>query len=130
MNLLSRFRACSRGVAAIEFAIIALVLVVVCLGTIELGRAFYVRNKIAHAADVAARTVLISKTVSDSDLVEEVRRAFNGADRDKLVVEPGSETVDGLAFRTISISYPLRLLVPGLAAETVSLRLSRRIPQF
>ena len=129
MNLLSRFRSCSRGAAAIEFAIIALALVLVCVGTIEFGRAFYVRNNIAHAADIAARRAMMPGTLSDEDLAAEVRRAFTGADPEQLFVESGIETVNGLEFRTISISYSLRLLVPGLLPDTVSLQLSRRIPQ-
>ena len=133
MNLLARFRSCSRGAAAIEFAIIALALILVCVGTIEFGRAFYVRNNIAHAADVGARVAMMPGGLSESALAEkirqEVRQAFTGGNRDQLVVEPGTETVNGLEFRTISISYPLRLLVPGLLPETVSLQLSRRVPQ-
>ncbi|PLU83973.1 TadE family protein, partial [Sinorhizobium medicae] len=38
------------------------------------------------------------------------------------------ETVDGIAFRVLSIRYPFTFVLPGLAQSRISLNLSRRIP--
>lgn len=127
---LGRLRGCESGAAAIEFAIVAMALILVCLGTIEFGRAFFLRNEMSYAADFGARKILTDPTITDAELEEAVRARFIGLDPDPAVVKvtPGYETVDGLDFRTVLIEYSMTLLIPGLSADPVLLSLSRRVP--
>lgn len=128
IRCMARLRRCESGTAAIEFAVIALILILVCLGTIEFGRAFFLRNEMSYAADFAARKILTDPTITDAKLDEAVRAAFTGLDPEAVTVTIGSETANGLAFRTVSMEYSMTLLVPGLTEDPVLLSLSRRIP--
>lgn len=61
---LSRFRRDARGVTAVEFALVAPVMILIVMGTIELPRAFSYSQKLTRAAramaDLSARTNLAS----------------------------------------------------------------------
>ena len=115
------------GAAAVEFAIIAWVLILVCIGTVELGRGLYVRNELSYAADHAARMILMSDAF-DQELEDAVRSRFLGAD-DDLVVVFGKETsgAPAISYRTVVLTYPFKLLIPGLS-DTISLSVNRRVP--
>ncbi|WP_163266827.1 TadE/TadG family type IV pilus assembly protein [Chelativorans alearense] len=131
---LSQLAKSQSGAAAVEFAIVCLPLLLLCLGVVEFGRAFFVRNDLAYAADVAARKVLIGQIPLDASLSEAtvaldgaVRGAFGG-DGNLLQVTVETETVDGVQYRTLSIRYPFTFLVPGVSDSPFALSVSRRIP--
>ncbi len=117
---------CTSGVAAIEFAMIGLLLITLLIGTFELGRALFIRNQLAFAADIATRQILINPAVTESHLEAIIRDAITFAD-DDLHVELGSQSLDGISFRTISIRQPVMLLVPDLQ-QTIDLTVERQVP--
>ncbi|MCT7374359.1 TadE/TadG family type IV pilus assembly protein [Chelativorans salis] len=130
-----RLLRCRSGATAVEFAIICLPLLLLSLGIVEFGRAFFVRSDLSYAADVAARKVLIgqiSPDSSDSEVLAKmesaVREAFDGGDPDLLEVSVAKETVDGMEFRVLSLRYPFTFLVPGLSDSPIALGLTRSIP--
>jgi Flp pilus assembly protein TadG len=128
MRTWRRLERCERGAAAVEFALIALALILVSVGVIEFGRGLLLRNELSFAADHGARKVLLDPTVEDSALQDAIRSALIQAQSELLVVTLGTETADGAQYRTIFLSYPLMLLIPGFSGETISLSLSRRVP--
>jgi Flp pilus assembly protein TadG len=126
---------CQSGATAVEFALVCLPFLLLTLGIVEFGRAFFVQNNISYAADTAARRVLIGQVPAASsdanaaaDLDSAVREAFGSGDPELLEITVGKETVDGIEFRTLSIRYPFTFLVPGLRDSPIALGLSRRIP--
>ena len=103
---MSGFRRCQSGAAAIEFAIIALVLVMVCLGVIELGRALFLRNELSFAADFAARKILTDKAEDHEKLSQallEYENARRLAPHDPWVLEVVGERARYLGFPEIAI---------------------------
>lgn len=135
LGLFHRFRRSVSGAAAVEFAIVCLPLLLLCLGIVEFGRAFLVRNDLAYAADVAARKVLIaqipaSATESEAQagLENAVKGAFDGGDPTLLQVAVTKETIDGVAYRILSIRYPFALVLPGFSDGSIALSVTRRIP--
>jgi len=127
---------CSQsGAMAVEFALVCFPLLLLVLGIVEFGRALYVRNDLSYATDIAARKVLIEQIARDAPdseaqakLESAVRDSFDGGDPLLLQVSVSKETVDGIAFRVLSVRYPFTFFLPGLAESPVSLGLSRRIP--
>lgn len=119
--------ACERGAAAVEFAIVALLLVLVSLGTIEFGRGLLLRNDLSYSADFAARKILNDPTISDAALENEVRANFLAPHPGLLEITIGLETVGELQHRTIVMSYPFTSILPGFT-ESIDLTLARRIP--
>ncbi len=116
------------GAVAVEFAIVSVAFVLFSLGTLECGRALAVRNKLAFAADIGAREVLNNAEITEADVEERVRAAFDASNPELLEVELGAETVDGIRFRTVSLSYPFVLLIPQLRNEAIVLSTEERIP--
>jgi hypothetical protein len=43
-------------------------------------------------------------------------------------VSIGSETVNGIQFRTVTLRYPFSPMIPGFAGHKINLSLSRRVP--
>jgi len=85
-----------RGAVAVEFAIIAPILVAIVFGMIELGRAFEMKNLLEVAAREAARFasmdrdgLLGSGQTTNQKMIEDVKNmlAANGIDRDNIEVE-------------------------------------------
>lgn len=128
MKTFRPFRSCEAGSTAIEFAIISLVLILVSVATIEFGRGLNVRNQLSQAADYGARKILTNALISDSDLETTVRSAFSAGAGDALTVTIGTEAINGVQFRTITLSYPFMPLIPGLSNGAISLNLARRTP--
>jgi Flp pilus assembly protein TadG len=102
--------------------------VLVTFGVIELGRGLNVRNQLSQAADYGARKILIDKQISDGALESEIRSAFAATAPTLLQVTIGTETIDGLQFRTVTLRYPFTLLIPGVLSRAIDLRLARRTP--
>ena len=128
MKSFRNLRYCRAGSTSVEFAIICTILVLATFGVIEFGRALNVRNQLAQAADYGARKILIDTKISDSALESEIRSAFAATAPTLLQVTIGTETVDTLPFRTVTLSYPFTLLIPGVLSGAINLRLARRTP--
>jgi Flp pilus assembly protein TadG len=116
------------GAVALEFAIVSVVFIVMSLGVLEFGRALQVRNELTFAADFGAREVLMNADADDTTVAAAIREKFSGYNKDDLTVTIGTETVDGIDFRTLDLSYPLEIFIPGVT-RSVLLTASRRTPE-
>jgi Flp pilus assembly protein TadG len=121
-------RHCRAGTTSVEFAIISTILMLVTFGVIEFGRGLNIRNQLSLAADYGARKILIDTQISDGSIETEIRSAFAAPAPTLLQVTLGTETVDGLQFRTVTLSYPFTLLIPGVLNKAIDLRVARRAP--
>jgi Flp pilus assembly protein TadG len=141
MRALRRLRSCRAGSTAVEFAIICMALLLVTFGVIEFGRGLYVRNQLSQAADCGERLILtgavgsgcgpprtLTGLVSDSELQSAVRSAFTAGTPGTLTVTVSTGPVNGLQFRTITLSYPFTPLIPQLASGVINLSVARRSP--
>lgn len=119
------------GAAAVEFALIGMLLILVSIGTIEIGRALFIFNELAHAADRAARAILIDPDISDADLAEQVRDEdlLTGLTPDLVTVTPGAVVDSGITFRTVRLAYPFTPMVSGLTIGSFTMTTDRRVPQ-
>jgi hypothetical protein len=115
-----------RGAAAIEFAMGAMIFLVLTIGILEFGRALYLRNSLGYAADVATRAALVNGKITESEIRTKIYEVFEQND-DELTVTLSSETAGGQAFRVVSLSYPMRLLIPLPSLDTIALGVDRRM---
>ncbi len=125
---LGRLRDCQSGTTAIEFAIIGPLLISLAIGTVEFGRGLLIRNELAYAMDRAVRMALIDPSVTEAVIETTFRGALTSADVELVAVAFGAETVDSTAFRTMQVTYPLELLIPGLIGQAIEVSVDRRIP--
>lgn len=127
---LMRLARAEGGAAALEFSIIAFVFILVCLGTVEFGRALQVRNEMASAAGIGARLIMIGQDgqdATDAEVTTAIRDRFRGGGDADLEVELGTTIVDGETFRTIEVRYPVTLQVPVVSGRQITLTVSRRV---
>ncbi|MEM7424356.1 MAG: TadE family protein, partial [Pseudomonadota bacterium] len=92
MMLFSLLR-CTRGAAAVEFAIVSVVFVTVCIAVVDFGRTLYVKNQLSFLADIAARQILINPTVPSATLETDLRNEFVAGDPASLAIAITNETV-------------------------------------
>lgn len=125
---LHRLVRCASGAAAIEFAMIGLLLISLLLGVFEFGHALFLRNQLALAADIATRQVLLDPPETSSDLehLEAAIRSSITFDQGRLQVELGLPSEEGIM--PITLRHPLTLLVPDLFHKNITLSVDRRIP--
>lgn len=126
--MVSKFLRCRSGATAVEFSFVGLLFIMLTIGVIETGRALHVRNHMGHAADIAARRLLIDASTTNEALDDAVRSAFTQGNPDLLEIGFQDEVVDDLECRRIAIEYPLTLGFAGMPLIGITLTIQRRIP--
>lgn len=117
---------CTRGAAAVEFAIVSGVLITLLIGILDVGRALWVQNQISFLADQAVRRVLLDPEISEEELRAALREDFTAGDAEALAIAI-PEPAAGDGYRVLSIDFPFALLVPHIAGE-ITLGVTRRVP--
>ncbi len=109
-----------RGAAAVEFALIVPVLLLLLLGIVEFGRAYHAQLSVSAAAREAVRVMAI-----DNDVDAAVSTARNAAaslvppvDEDLVVVTP-EQCAPGIDV-TVVIEYPM-VFITGAFAPDITL---------
>ena len=125
---IERLLRCERGVAAVEFAIVSVLLITLIIGGIDMGRTFYVKNQLSYLADQATRAVLVDPDVSDTALTALVQGQFTAGDPSLLSVTVSTDTVSGIGFRVVRVDFPMTLFIPNLSSSTFDLNVDRRVP--
>lgn len=116
------------GSTAVEFAIIGLFVIVLCVGTVEFGRALHLANELAYAADRGARLVLLDPQVTDSELEAEVRAHLRLADTEGLVITASQDGVASQITRGLTVSLPLTLFIPAFRVQGFRVSVERLVP--
>ncbi len=129
INLFRRFRRDEDGAIALEFSIVAVAFVVVSMGVVEFGRALQVRNELSFAADYGARQIMMDPSANKSVVTAAIRAKFAGYNPLDLDVAFADETLDGIAYRTINLSYPMQIFIPFVNGALM-LRVERRTPSI
>lgn len=119
---------CEAGTAAIEFAFIGLLLITVTVGIIEVGRALFMLNELSHAADRAARGIMLNFEVPEDSLRDLARdenflTGLVPGTMDLVSPVPGT----GEPFRNVRLSYPFTPMVSGLTIGTITLSTDRQV---
>lgn len=117
----------SRGLAALEFALVGLPFILLLLGLMEFGRGLYIRNALDSAADRAQRVIMIDPSASTTALEQTIRSAFQAGPSESLTLSYAVETVAGVNYRRVSLEYAMQLLLPAPLGRTVNIASSRRV---
>ncbi len=84
-KVVRRFARCKDGATAVEFAILAPILLLMLFGTLETARFLYVQNTVEAATAAALRQAIIDSTLTAGALRE--RFAANLAGLDQTLIE-------------------------------------------
>ena len=117
----------SRGASAVEFALIAPVVLIMMLGLIEFGRAFWIKSTLQFAVEEAGRynMVYTSKTEAEIKAYAEgmLPSVLSGA-----TVTATEETTGSDEFMSITATFDFDSLVPLLNIPTITLQAKSRVP--
>lgn len=116
------------GAAAVEFALVGSLFVILMVAILQFGWALYILNDLGHAADASARLAMIKSDAPDGDLQARARANLGRYDQDSVAVNVGLDESGAVDVRTIDVQYPLRLSIPGLPIDVLTLSVSRRVP--
>lgn len=125
-KLVTRLAGATSGAVGVEFAMISVVLIMALMGVVEIGRAVWVVQTLERAAQNAARYAYTG--VTDAEIEARVDEALIDLDPSVVTKSVTPETVDGIAYKTIRVSYAFEPLVPMVPIEATIAR-SARVPQ-
>lgn len=121
---------CRSGATAVEFAIVAPVFLIMCLGVFEISRALWIKGSMQFAAEEAARYAIVNTSADMTTLATYAQSKFS----DSGVTAPGiafnavQDTTSGIDYVTISASYDFQVLVTLVPFPDVTLTAKARIP--
>jgi len=128
MRLVRRIKHDRSGVAAVEFALVAPVLIALIFGIWNTGVMLFADNAIRDAVEVGARQATIFPRPSEAQIRQRIDDRYFG---------PGTGTITGPTFAyasqnnapvvTIAMSYTHRINVPFLPARSVTLSHQRTV---
>ena len=114
LNAIARLLRHRSGGVADEFALIATPLVVLLLGTMELGRGLWIQNALNYSVEGAARCASIdSNNCGTSTQIQSYAAALAGASFTSSVFTPSSQSCGN----QVSASYPMTLNIPFTSAS-------------
>jgi Flp pilus assembly protein TadG len=126
-----------RGVVAVEFAIVAPILVALVFGMVKLGRAFEMQNLMATAAREGARFASMSRDgmqmggqTTNQKMVTDVKNflATNGIPKDKVTVLVKSHTDPSADFNLDDPNNDLKLFEVRVSVKFSDVSLSTIAP--
>ena len=102
-----------RGAAAVEFALIAPILLLITFGTLEICSAIFLKEKVTIAAQEGAR-IAIKKMASQSDVEDAIEDYLsargvdpNELDSGAISVSPAPTALDKLEPITVTVEVPI-----------------------
>jgi Flp pilus assembly protein TadG len=111
------------GQTAVEFALVAPILIVMLLGIIQLGVAFHDYVTLTDAARAGARKAIVARLSGGNitDAQQAVRNAAGSLDQSKLTVtvDDPSWTTPGSTV-TVTATYPYSINIPLLGLTVVN----------
>jgi Flp pilus assembly protein TadG len=102
------------GTVAIEFAVVGLLFFALLLGSIEMGRAMWMRNSVQFAAEEAARWALIQSAENSAAVVDFARGRLTSSPATANITAP-YVTISGIRYVVVTVTQdfmPVTALVP------------------
>lgn len=117
-------RSSERGAAAVEFALVLPLLVLLVVGITSVGRAFWVQTTLSNAAREGVRAMALQNSPSSATAAAKNAAAALNLTDSQIVVSPSSCPVPSTTPTTnamVTITYPVALLGGGVLSGSVTL---------
>lgn len=118
------------GAAAVEFAFVGPVAILMMFGVIESGRLMFTLNELEASLSAAAREWMIDPDASNSAFEDAFCEHAVLVDCDQTAFTFATQTVNGQDWRVVTASVPFSSPVSGLLPLPSSLTQTQRVPIF
>jgi Flp pilus assembly protein TadG len=126
-----RFRSDTRGVAAMEFALVAPLFLLLLIGILQFGLGFYASAGLRNGVEAAARYAQIYPRPTDSQIRSTLTSSTYGLNPSLLTTPTLTHgTANGVDYVDISASYNYPLTLVFMPVTSVTLSHSRRAYQY
>ena len=115
------------GTVAIEFAIIGLIFFAMLLGSIELGRAMWMRNSVQFAAEEAARWALVQTAENSPAVVDYAREQLTGSPASATITAP-YVTVAGVRYVVVTVTQVFTPVTTLVSTGIITVTGQARMP--
>lgn len=109
---LRRLPAGTAGSAAVEFAIIGPVLVVLLFGIVIFGKIYFDRETLETAVESAGRTIALNSSVTQSQLQTAIQNGLGSIGNPSVTVNYATVTINGVAVGHLSATMTTSYVVP------------------
>jgi Flp pilus assembly protein TadG len=116
----------TRGAAAIEFAFVIGLAIVLVIGTLQVGRALMARNEVSHALSQAVRVVHLEPQTTREQIEARLESLLDGYHGRAFNVEVTE--IAGTTYMQIAVEFPVEIAVPLLPVQTVTMRVDTLAP--
>ena len=120
-QILGRQWARERGSYAVEFALISPVLLVMLMGTVQLGFGLYTGSTVQYCVERVARSAMLDRNITSEQIQSKVNAAL--ADQGSNISVTVHYTVDNsgaVPIAEISTTYPYPLQIPFLTVYNMT----------
>ena len=128
MTAIINFWRSTKGTTAVEFALIAPIVLLLCFSTLEIGRAIYTRSELAYAIDLGARKVFLDPDITKQDLDEAINLGLTAALRTQVMIETGLVSDMQGTHRVLEARMPFSFIVPFVPQGAFILSVQRSVP--
>lgn len=116
---------CNRGSVAIQFSLMAPVMLTMLFGTIELGRLGFTQMALQHAAEEATRFAIVREgEITPTDIEEFAASRLTGVlNRETAVITATApiDPVTGTSLISVEVNYDFEFILPFLPQGQVAL---------
>ena len=121
-NIFSKLKN-EKGQAAVEFALVAIVLLLFVFGIVEFGRAWYRADLLKNAANTGARTCAVTKDISQATLAAQGAIPNYKSPPTNIIISTCTPTP--VTQVTVTVTEPFNPVVPLLLPMLNSITLTR-----
>ena len=114
------------GATAIEFALVLGPIIMLVLGTLQIGRALMAQNDMSHAVSEAVRTVHLDPATPAAALVAGLEARL--ADVAGTALAVAVTEIAGTSYMRIDVEFPFMVRIPFLPDREVRMRVETLAP--
>ncbi len=118
----------TKGVAAVEMAMVLPVFLMIVFGIIEIGYALKTWNEVNNALGRAVRLVNLDMDTTPDEITTAMRGYLTHIDPDTLTVAATPVTVSGTDYMKIEVGFPLDVILPFTTISSMTINVDRIAP--
>jgi Flp pilus assembly protein TadG len=124
----SRIKSDIRGIAAVEFALLAPVFFLMIFGLIALGHVYWIASSLEFAIYGGGRFAMLNPGAPDYQVISEAKAHLYGIDTGSVAFTTSTSVASGITYMTLQVQFPFSFLPNVLPPITLERHV--QVPQM